>query len=121
MQIDFGEGEIDFGNDIDFGENVTLDEGGDIDWGEDPGAGNEIDFNISLEDSGIKVEGSGLAGGVAKSDQALTILDSPSYREQFLDELLEVLRNVTFPGTKWFSNIRFSCSWKRSSKCVCSN
>lgn len=52
---------------------------------------NEIDYNISLEDSGIKVESSGLAGGVAKNDQALTILDSPSYRDQFLDELFEVM------------------------------
>lgn len=92
MQIDFGDGEIDFGNDIDFSENVTLEAGGDIDWGEDQAAVNEIDFNISLEDSGIKVESSGLAGGVAKNEQALTILDSPSYREQFLDELFEVIR-----------------------------
>lgn len=96
MQIDFGNGEIDFGNDIDFSENVTLEAGDDIDWGEDQAAVNEIDFNISLEDSGIKVESSGLGGGVAKNDQALTILDSPSYREQFLDELFEVIRRSAF-------------------------
>lgn len=96
MQIDFGGEEIDFGNDIDFGANVTLEEGGDIDWGEDSAAAevNEIDYNISLEDSGIKVEGSGLAGGIAKNDEALTVLDSPSYREQFLDELFEVFAVV---------------------------
>lgn len=66
--------------------------GDDIDWGADPVAVNEIDYSISLEDSGIKVEGGGLAGGVAKNDQALTILDAPSYREQFLDELFEVIQ-----------------------------
>lgn len=39
-----------------------------------------------------------MAGGVAKNDQALTILDSPSYREQFLDELFEVsVRFLTPP------------------------
>lgn len=93
LQINFGDGEIDFGDDIDFGENVVLDAGGDINWGDEPVAADDIDFDISLEDSGIKVESSGLAGGVAKNDQALTILDSPSYREQFLDELFEVIHH----------------------------
>ena len=90
-QIDFG-GDIDYGNAIDFGElgadDITL-ESGDIDWG-DGGGVAEIDFSISLEDSGIKVEESGLAGGVAKCDQALSVLDSPTYRDQFLDELFEL-------------------------------
>lgn len=95
-QIDFGDGEIDFGNEIDFGDisnanDVTLD-GGEIDWGGHDES-NEIDFNISLQDSGITVEGSGLAGGIAKNGEALTVLDSPSYREQFLDELFEVFFN----------------------------
>lgn len=79
---------------IDYGDlnagDVTL-ETGDIDWGDietiEPA---EIDYNISLEDSGIKVEGSGLAGGVAKGDEALSLLDSPSHRDQFLDEIFEV-------------------------------
>lgn len=97
FQIDFGgdEGEIDFGNDIDFGElneantEVTL-ETGDIDWGIDEANADEIDFDISLKDSGITVESSGMEGGVAKNGEALTVLDSPIYREQFLDELFEV-------------------------------
>lgn len=66
-------------------------EGGEIDWGVDESNGEEIDFNISLQDSGITVEGSGMSGGVARNSDALTVLDSPSYREQFLDELFEVI------------------------------
>lgn len=96
LQIDFGEGEgeIDFGNDIDFGDigsasEVTL-ETGDIDWGavDEPNA--EIDFDISIKDSGITIESSGMEGGVARNTEALTVLDSPNHREQFLDELFEV-------------------------------
>lgn len=97
FQIDFGgdDGDIDFGNDIDFGElnaantDVTL-ETGDIDWGIDEANADEMNFDISLKDSGITVESSGMEGGVAKNNEALTVLDSPIYREQFLDELFEV-------------------------------
>lgn len=95
-EIDFGEGEgeIDFGNDIDFGaiesgSEVTL-ETGDIDWGLDEPNTDEINFDISLKDSGITIESSGMEGGIARNNEALTVLDSPSYREQFLDELFEV-------------------------------
>lgn len=66
-------------------------EAGEIDWGIEESNGEEIDFNISLQDSGITVEGSGISGGVARNGDALTVLDSPSYREQFLDELFEVI------------------------------
>lgn len=100
MQIDFGgdddgNGEIDFGNDIDFGElndpnaDVTL-QTGDIDWGIDESNADEINFDISLKDSAITVESSGMEGGVARNSEALTVLDSPIHREQFLDELFEV-------------------------------
>lgn len=44
-----------------------------------------------MKDSGITVESSGMEGGVAKNNEALTVLDSPNYREQFLDELFEVV------------------------------
>ncbi|XP_055320971.1 CDK5RAP3-like protein [Sitodiplosis mosellana] len=96
-EIDFGEGdggEIDFVNDIDFGgiesgSEVTL-QTGDIDWGLDEPNAEEIDFDISLKDSGITIESSGMAGGVARNNEALTVLDSPIYREQFLDELFEL-------------------------------
>lgn len=99
LQIDFGddgEGGIDFGEDIDFGDlnaaeaGVTL-QTGDIDWGCDEPNADEIDFDISLKDSGITVESSGMEGGVARNNEALTLLDSPTYREQFLDELFEVI------------------------------
>lgn len=99
FQIDFGgddgAGGIAFGNDIDFGASdeantdVTL-ETGDIDWGIDETNADEINFDISLKDSGITVESSGMEGGVARNSEALTVLDSPIYREQFLDELFEV-------------------------------
>lgn len=89
QEIDFGDGEIDFGNG---GDGLEAAEG-DIDWGDiqveaHPEA--EIDFEISLEESGIVVEGAGMSGGVAKNDEAFTVLDSPKYRDQFLDELYEL-------------------------------
>lgn len=96
-EIDLGEsdGGIDFGNDIDFGDigngdGVSL-ETGDIDWGVDEPNADEISFEISLKDSGITVESSGMEGGIARNHEALTVLDNPNYREQFLDELFEVI------------------------------
>lgn len=71
---------------------MTL-ESGDIDWGDDgnaDSAADKIDFDISLKESGIEVQSSGLAGGIAKNEEALLILDSPQYRERFIDELFEV-------------------------------
>lgn len=120
-QIDFGDGAIDFGDSIDYGElnsgDVTL-ETGDIDWGDvdanDSSA--DIDFNVSIEDSGIKVEGSGLAGGVARGTEALTLLDSPQHRDQFLDEVFEVsiLPNPLFPWTIVMKPLLLFCSSNRS-------
>lgn len=102
-QIDFGDNQdIDFGDGggtIDFGEDLSAAAGinlevGDIDWGADGAAGEEnneeIDFSISLEESGIVVEEAGMSGGVAKDDEAFTILDSPQYRDVVLDELYEL-------------------------------
>lgn len=70
-------------------------DGGEIDWGIEESNENKIDFNISLQGSGITVEESGLAGGIAKDGEALAVLDSFSYREQFLDELFEVRITVS--------------------------
>ncbi|XP_070497701.1 CDK5RAP3 protein homolog [Chironomus tepperi] len=93
--------EIDFGDDngdegIDFGGDdaeVNL-EVGEINWGDDvdaeAGNANEIDFNISLEGSGIVVESDGMSGGVARQDEAYALLDSPNYRDNLLDELYEL-------------------------------
>lgn len=101
-EIDFGgdDGAIDFGDEpaaIDFGDGEVNLEVGEIDWGapveEAAGANDapaEIDFNISLEESGIVVESDGNAGGVARGDEAYCIFDSPEYREKFINELLEL-------------------------------
>lgn len=97
-EIDFGTSSesttsaemIDFGE-CDLNSTITL-ETGDIDWGAEETSPNtgEIDFNIQLEEYGIVVEGMGMDGGIAKGDQAYTILDSPNYRTRFLDEIYEL-------------------------------
>lgn len=93
-EVDFGDNAIDFGNDIDFSavntDNITLEQG-DIHWGE--GGMDDLKAEISLADSGITSES---ANGVAKGSEAYTILDSPSHREQFIDELYEVRSNSIF-------------------------
>ncbi|XP_036331698.1 CDK5RAP3-like protein [Rhagoletis pomonella] len=115
-----GENEIDFGGDenggtsstisaeiIDFGDitlegnNSSIAEGDavesdgngvDIDWGIEgaPSDVVEINFDIPIEEYGIVVQGAGMDGGIAKGEQAFTILDSPSYRDRFLDEIYEL-------------------------------
>lgn len=94
QEIDFGDdgGTIDFGEELAAGGDVNL-ELGEIDWGADSSAiaeNEDIDFSISLEESGIVVEDAGMSGGVAKDDEAFTILDSPQYRDVVLDELYEL-------------------------------
>ncbi|RZC38538.1 hypothetical protein BDFB_013304 [Asbolus verrucosus] len=96
-QIDFGnnDNEIDFGdisvenNDFDFGEQSK------IDWGtpsteEDFEIVSHIDVEVSLEESGIVVEKSGMDGGIAKGTEALTLLDNPKTRDQIINELMEL-------------------------------
>ncbi|KAH8280359.1 hypothetical protein KR018_003334, partial [Drosophila ironensis] len=101
-EIDFGA--IDFGTDdnggtsstvsaeiIDYGDLQETD-GAAIDWGIEsaPTDAVEINFDIPVEEYGIVVEGTGMDGGTAKGDQAYTLLDSPSYRDRFLDEIYEL-------------------------------
>lgn len=89
QEIDFG-GTIDFADDLAGGVNLEV---GEIDWGADGAAVEEqpeIDFSISLEESGIVVEENGMTGGVARDEEAFTILDSPQYRDVVLDELYEL-------------------------------
>lgn len=50
----------------------------------------EINFDIPLDEYGIVVESVNTNGSIAKGDQAFTLLDSPVYRERFLDELYEL-------------------------------
>jgi len=89
-QIDFGAGdadEIDFGGDeIDFGAQ-------EIDFGE-ANVEADIDFE-NVDMTAISVEGGGLAGGVAKEEEALTILDNRRIRQLIIDELEELLCYVT--------------------------
>ncbi|KAL4720628.1 hypothetical protein ACJJTC_015309 [Scirpophaga incertulas] len=98
-QIDFGEGVIDFGAidttaaPIDFGDG---DAGNEIDWGNIDDINTEnIDLSenivdVSLDESGIVVEEQGMGGGVARGKDALTLLDNPSTRNQFIDQLVEL-------------------------------
>lgn len=92
FQIDFGatNDEIDFG-DVNIAQVEIEDEGennAQIDWGDIGEAGAIAD--ISLEESGIVVADSGLDGGVARGEEAFTVLDSPLHRDQFIDEIYEV-------------------------------
>lgn len=97
--IDFGD--IDDNEGIEFGDDndVDLGEPGDIDWGNievEDGENvlqppDDIDLNnISLEESGIVVEAAGQEGGIASGREALTILDNPVTRNDFIDQLLEL-------------------------------
>ncbi|XP_063992598.1 CDK5 regulatory subunit-associated protein 3 [Diachasmimorpha longicaudata] len=88
--VDLGDSNENAG--IDFGDEINL-EGGDIDWGnleDEDGHGDAVDFNISLEESGIVVEAAGHEGGTATGNEALTILDNPKTRSDFIDQLLEL-------------------------------
>ena len=83
-EIDFGddsgEAEIDFVGEIDFGET-------EIDFGSRDGC--EIDYG-DVDVSAIVVEEGGLAGGVAKDEEALRLLDNRRTRALILDELDEL-------------------------------
>ena len=103
--------EIDFGEDIDFGDGDAIDFGDsneaaadEIDFGDeaeiDFGAGDEIDYGAgldmdSIDTSNIVVEEGGLAGGVARDDEALSILDNRRTRTIIVDELEELLGFLT--------------------------
>ncbi|ENN78335.1 hypothetical protein HUJ04_003940 [Dendroctonus ponderosae] len=106
--IDFGDNgaEVDFGGEtkeIDFGDQIVL---------ETPKSAEQIicstdssndgsfeiisyddlnpDLEIVLDESGIVVEKSGEDGGIARGEEALTILDHPKYREQIINDLSEL-------------------------------
>jgi hypothetical protein len=49
-----------------------------------------MDVEISLEESGIVVEKSGMDGGIARGTDALTVLDNPKTRDQIINELMEL-------------------------------
>lgn len=74
-------------------DDANLDAEGEIDWNieniEEVPPGN-IDYNISLEESGIVVEAAGHEGGIATGIEAYTVLDNPSTRNDFINQLIEV-------------------------------
>ena len=93
--IDFGDDEIDFGgDDIDFGDSgAEIDFGDEIDFGESPGTaeGNDTAIDFSAVDmSAIVVEEGGMAGGVARDEEALSLLDNRRTRAIIIDELEEL-------------------------------
>lgn len=89
--IDFGDGAIDFGGT----DDVEL-ETGDIDWGQIdmlPDAHEAaIDFTVSADDAtlDIVVQEAGVEGGVAKDNEALTLLDYHKTRNMFIDDIMEL-------------------------------
>jgi len=90
--IDFGDDEIDFGgDDIDFGDSgAEIDFGDEIDFGESEAVeSNAIDFS-AVDMSDIVVEEGGMAGGVAKDEEALSLLDNRRTRAIIIDELEEL-------------------------------
>lgn len=91
-QIDFGDAAIDFGT-----GDVEL-ETGDIDWGQIdmlPDAHEAtIDFSTTEDaELGIVVQEAGVEGGVAKDNEALSLLDYHKTRNMFIDDLAEVFVN----------------------------
>ncbi|KAF3425618.1 hypothetical protein E2986_13097 [Frieseomelitta varia] len=111
--IDFGE--IDINGDINFGD-VNLEVGGEIDWGNgnlEEAVAGDIDYNISLEESGIVVEAAGHEGGNATGTEAYTILDNPPTRDDFINQLFELeaflkLRLYEFKGDNNVNFLSFS-------------
>ena len=82
--IEFGDGDVQLDEEgaIDWGTlNIETDDTKDINWDIDEGA--DVDAAIILEEDGI-------AGGVAKDDEALTILDNRRTRTLILDDLSEL-------------------------------
>ena len=75
-------------------------ETGDIDWGQIdmlPDAHEAtIDFSTTEDaELGIVVQEAGVAGGVAKDNEALTLLDYHKTRNMFIDALVEVITDAS--------------------------
>lgn len=74
----------------------------------------EIDFNISLEESGIEVQGGGLEGGVATGNDALKLLDNPVTKTNFINDLLEVTHTIpscSCPNQQLTSSAHLLCCY----------
>ena len=63
----------------------------------------EIDFNIEeVETAGITLEDDGIEGGVARNEEALSVLENSQTREEFMNELVEVGAIIFTPRTLVF-------------------
>ncbi|XP_054263044.1 CDK5 regulatory subunit-associated protein 3-like [Macrosteles quadrilineatus] len=63
----------------------------EIDWGDvDNSVNYDIDYGITLEESGIEVECEESTAGVARGKNALLLLDNPDTREEVINQLLEL-------------------------------
>ena len=70
----------------------------EIDWDISVSEEQEIDFGITMDESGIEVESSPKDGNVARGNEALTVLDNPRTRNEFLAQLLAVsYTHLTLP------------------------
>lgn len=63
----------------------------DIDWDITTPEETDYDYGITLEESGIEVEVGEKEISVAKGNEANSVLDNPSTRNEFFAQLLEVI------------------------------
>ena len=78
-------------------ENEDSDE---INWDVSEVNEADIDYGISLEESGIEVETVEQDTNVARGVEAYTVLDNPKTRDEFISQLMEVSREFTQTTTK---------------------
>ncbi|KAL4120307.1 hypothetical protein QTP88_013024 [Uroleucon formosanum] len=69
-------------------KDTTADE--EIDWGDLENPSEDIDYGISLEESGIEVENLQTDGNIARGNEALTLLDNFQTRNEFMNDILEL-------------------------------
>nr|CAG4650229.1 EOG090X07S9 [Sida crystallina] len=87
--VDYGDGGLDLDTEIEL-------ETGDIDWGQIDMLNDAheavVDDLAAIDDAvaGIEIKEAGVEGGVAKDNEALTLLDYHKTRNAFIDELLEL-------------------------------
>lgn len=66
----------------------------------------DVDYGISLEESGIVVESSQTGGSIARGNEALTLLDNYQTRKAFMDDILEVrLKNIYYQSVHYTSSL----------------
>ncbi|XP_025208456.1 CDK5 regulatory subunit-associated protein 3 [Melanaphis sacchari] len=69
-------------------KDTTDDE--EIDWGDLENPSEDIDYGISLEESGIVVENVQTDGSIARGNEALTLLDNFKTKNEFMNDILEL-------------------------------